>query len=104
MATMTAGRARPHTNLRWWIALLLGFGILINYFDRVNLSVAHPDITKDFGINDVQFGYLLSGFRRRRLAGRLLDRSRLRTDARTKILHRSRNAVGTCRCRRRDDQ
>ena len=62
MATMTAGRARPHTNLRWWIGLLLGFGILINYFDRVNLSVAHPSLTKDFGINDIEFGYLLSGF------------------------------------------
>lgn len=62
MATMTVGRPRPHTNLRWWIGLLLGFGILINYFDRVNLSVAHPDFTRDFGINDVQFGYLSSGF------------------------------------------
>lgn len=62
MATHSAVRPRPHTNLRWWIGLLLGFGILINYFDRVNLSVAHPDLTKDFGINDIQFGYLLSGF------------------------------------------
>lgn len=57
-----AGRARPHGNLRWWIGLLLGFGILINYFDRVNLSVAHPDLTHEFGLNDIQYGYLLSGF------------------------------------------
>jgi sugar phosphate permease len=55
-------RARPHGNVRWLIGLLLGFGILINYFDRVNLSVAHPDLTKDFGLNDIQYGYLLSGF------------------------------------------
>ena len=59
---MTASRVRPHTNLRWWIGLLLGFGILINYFDRVNLSVAHPALTKDFGIGDIEYGYLLSGF------------------------------------------
>ena len=26
---------------RWGIACLLGFGVLVNYFDRVNLSVAH---------------------------------------------------------------
>lgn len=53
---------RPAGNLRWWIGLLLGFGILINYFDRVNLSVAHPDLTRQFGVNDIQYGYLLSGF------------------------------------------
>ena len=59
----TAGaRPRPHTNLRWWIGLLLGFGILVNYFDRVNLSVAHPDFTREFGVNDIAFGYLLSGY------------------------------------------
>ncbi len=57
-----AARPRPHTNLRWWIGLLLGFGILVNYFDRVNLSVAHPDLTRDFGIGDIAFGYLLSGY------------------------------------------
>jgi len=56
------GRVRPHTNLRWLIGLLLGFGILINYFDRVNLSVAHPAFTHDFGLTDVEFGYLSSGF------------------------------------------
>jgi hypothetical protein len=27
---------------RWGIALLLGFGVLVNYFDRVNLSVSMP--------------------------------------------------------------
>src|SRR5712671_190795 len=26
---------------RWRIAWLLGFGVLVNYFDRVNLSVSH---------------------------------------------------------------
>ena len=50
------------TNLRWGIAVLLGIGVLINYFDRVNLTVAGPSLRKEFGIDDVQFGYLLSGF------------------------------------------
>ena len=27
-------------NLRWAIAILLGVGIIINYLDRVNISVA----------------------------------------------------------------
>ncbi|MBV8600537.1 MAG: MFS transporter, partial [Candidatus Eremiobacteraeota bacterium] len=58
----TATMSRPASNLRWWIGLLLGFGILINYFDRVNLSVAHPSLSRDFGITDIEYGYLLSGF------------------------------------------
>ncbi|HEV3085763.1 MAG TPA: MFS transporter [Candidatus Elarobacter sp.] len=50
------------TNLRWGIAILLGIGVLINYFDRVNLTVAGPSLRKEFGIDEIQFGYLLSGF------------------------------------------
>jgi len=50
------------TNLRWGIAVLLGVGVLINYFDRVNLTVAGPSLRKEFGIDDVGFGYLLSAF------------------------------------------
>ena len=29
---------------RWTIGVLLGIGILINYFDRVNISVAAPQL------------------------------------------------------------
>ena len=50
------------TNLRWGIALLLGIGILVNYMDRVNLTVAGPDLRRDFGLDDIAFGYLLSAF------------------------------------------
>lgn len=44
------------------IAILLGLGVLINYFDRVNLSVAHDALQNSFGISDVTFGYLLSAY------------------------------------------
>jgi MFS transporter, ACS family, D-galactonate transporter len=47
---------------RWLIALLLGFGVLVNYFDRVNLSVAKQALERDFGINNIIFGYLLSAY------------------------------------------
>ncbi len=50
------------TNLRWGIAVLLGIGVLVNYFDRVNLTVAGPSLRSEFGINEIGFGYLLSGF------------------------------------------
>jgi sugar phosphate permease len=53
---------RPHSNLRWWIALLLGFGILVNYIDRVALSVAQDPLHAEFGIGPAEFGILSSTF------------------------------------------
>jgi MFS family permease len=44
------------------IAILLGIGVLVNYFDRVNLSIAHDALQSTFGISDVVFGYLLSSY------------------------------------------
>lgn len=47
---------------RWGIAALLGVGVLVNYFDRVNLSVSHAALLHDFGISDVAFGYLAGAY------------------------------------------
>ena len=47
---------------RWGIAFLLGFGVLVNYFDRVNLSVSQAALQSAFGISTVTFGYLLSAY------------------------------------------
>jgi len=47
---------------RWAIAALLGFGILVNYFDRVNLSVSRDALREAFGISTVLFGFLLSAY------------------------------------------
>jgi len=47
---------------RWRIAVLLGFGVLVNYFDRINLSVAQGALHAEFGITTVTFGYLLSAY------------------------------------------
>ena len=44
------------------MATVLGFGVLVNYFDRVNLSVAKEALTKEFGLSNVSFGYLLSAY------------------------------------------
>lgn len=44
------------------MAAVLGFGVLVNYFDRVNLSVAKEALTKEFGLSNVTFGYLLSAY------------------------------------------
>ncbi len=47
---------------RWRIALLLGLGVLINYIDRVNLSVAQSALHETFGITTVTFGWLLGAY------------------------------------------
>src|ERR1700686_3877254 len=47
---------------RWGVALLLGFGVLVNYFDRVNLSVSRDALQASFGISAVMFGYLSSAY------------------------------------------
>ncbi len=47
---------------RWLIAALLGFGVLINYFDRVNLSVSKDALHNEFGLSTVAWGYVLSAY------------------------------------------
>ena len=47
---------------RWRIAALLGFGVLVNYFDRVNLSVSYDALNHEFGLSTVAFGFLLSAY------------------------------------------
>jgi ACS family D-galactonate transporter-like MFS transporter len=47
---------------RWRIAILLGIGVLINFFDRVNLSVSHDGLVASFGITAITFGYLSSAY------------------------------------------
>ena len=69
---------------RWMIAWLLGLGVLINYFDRVNLSVSQAALHASFGITTVQFGYLLSAYSWTYAAlqlpsGELLDRFGVKT-------------------------
>jgi MFS family permease len=50
----------PHR--RWRIAVLLGIGVLVNFFDRVNISVAFAALHKDWGVGAVAFGYLASAY------------------------------------------
>ncbi|MGO8831476.1 MAG: MFS transporter [Roseiarcus sp.] len=47
---------------RWTIGVLLGVGILINYFDRVNISVAAPQLQKEFHLTPTDLGVLFSAF------------------------------------------
>ena len=58
-------RAKDVTGLpavRWGIAGLLGTGVLINYFDRIALSVAAPRLEQSFGLTPIQLVVLFSAF------------------------------------------
>ncbi len=40
---------RPRVgNMRWFIAILLGIGIVINYLDRVNISAAEKPLIQGY--------------------------------------------------------
>ncbi len=47
---------------RWSIAVLLAVGIIINYFDRTNMSVATKPLMSEYHLTDGQMGILLSAF------------------------------------------
>jgi len=59
---LSAAQTENIPRRRWTIALLLGFGVLVNYFDRVNLSVSRDALQDAFGISAVMFGYLSSAY------------------------------------------
>jgi MFS transporter, ACS family, D-galactonate transporter len=60
MTAMTTALRIPR--VRWGIGVLLGAGVLINYFDRINLSVGAPQLQQEFGLTDGELGWLFSGF------------------------------------------
>jgi MFS family permease len=52
----------PIPHRRWSIGLLLGFGILVNYFDRITLSVAGPQLQQEFALSPAELGLIFSVF------------------------------------------
>ena len=58
--TFTTQRGIPRR--RWGIGALLGMGVLINYIDRIGLSVAAPQIKDVFHLSAVELGLLFSAF------------------------------------------
>ena len=47
---------------RWYVLLLISVMYLITYLDRVNISTAAPEISKEFGFDKVTMGYIFSAF------------------------------------------
>lgn len=76
---------------RWRIAFLLAFGVLVNFLDRINLSVSREALNASFGISLIVFGYLSSAYSwtyalMQMPSGVLLDRFGIRRVGRISIL------------------
>jgi MFS transporter, ACS family, aldohexuronate transporter len=64
---------------RWYICALLFFATTINYVDRQVIGVLAPELQKNIGWNEIQYGWIVTSFQAAYaigflLAGRLIDR------------------------------
>src|SRR5437899_10528976 len=50
------------SQLRWLTVCVLYMASALNYLDRNVLSALAPTLLKEFGINNEQFGYVISAF------------------------------------------
>jgi ACS family hexuronate transporter-like MFS transporter len=74
----TAGAFKVR-GLRWWIISLIFLATLINYIDRLTISVLAPVITRDLGLSNTEFGgvvtwFLLAYTISQSVSGKLYDR------------------------------
>lgn len=65
--------------LRWWIVSLIFLATLINYIDRLTISVLAPVITRELGLSNTEFGgvvtwFLLAYTISQGVSGKLYDR------------------------------
>lgn len=86
----SAGDSTSHHG-RWPIAFLLAFGVIVNFFDRINLAVSQEALHASFGLSLIAFGYLSSAFSwsyaaMQLPAGLLLDRLGVRRVGRLSTL------------------
>lgn len=64
---------------RWTICALLFFATTINYIDRQVLGILAPDLQREIGWNEIDYGYIVTAFQAAYalgmvIVGRLLDR------------------------------
>src|ERR1043166_7653070 len=52
----------PVPGLRWWIAGLVFLATLINFIDRLTISILGPVIIKQFSLTNLQFAKLTTWF------------------------------------------
>jgi sugar phosphate permease len=62
LAAVAEHVASKPTKTRWWILFLISLMYLIAYMDRSNISVAQPEIAKEFGLSKTAMGLVLAAF------------------------------------------
>jgi sugar phosphate permease len=60
--TMADAASGQPSRGRWYVLLLISVMYLITYLDRVNISTAAPQISKEFGFDKVTMGFIFSAF------------------------------------------
>jgi ACS family hexuronate transporter-like MFS transporter len=75
----TASRTFTVRGLRWWIAGLVFLATLINFIDRLTISILGPVITTQLGLSNLQFASITTWFlvaytASQGLSGKLYDR------------------------------
>ena len=61
-AVDAAASARLPSRRRWFMLSLLLIATIINYIDRVNISIAAPFLAKDLGLDKIEMGLIFSAF------------------------------------------
>jgi MFS transporter, ACS family, hexuronate transporter len=76
-----AAAPKPRTvpGFRWTICALLFFATTINYIDRQVFSILAPDLQREIGWSEIEYGYIVTSFQAAyafglMLSGRLMDR------------------------------
>ena len=64
--------SRKIRNLKWWICALLFLATLVNYLDRQTLSVATPEIAREFELNNQDIAFINNAFTMAYTVGQLL--------------------------------
>jgi ACS family hexuronate transporter-like MFS transporter len=60
--TSAAGTAGRVGHFRWWICALLFFATTINYIDRQVLAILAPDLQKEIGWSELEYGRIVIAF------------------------------------------
>ena len=60
--SLTTAKAERRTRVRYFMLLLVLLATVINFIDRVNISVVAPFMSKDLGIDKIHMGFIFSAF------------------------------------------
>ena len=50
------------SSMRWWVCALLFFATTINYVDRQVLAILAPDLQREIGWTEIEYGYIVTAF------------------------------------------